>query len=218
MKDYCDILRSHDATDQLSVQVLRFADGARYRGELNGDALEPVESLVGEVESQARAARRSRPVEAYEYTTVHGRHRAAGRRRADGMGRRADRDRERRGTGEYAQILAAPDVQQFLETFDVPGMSFAIDLAARAARSTTGSAASDYSSACTERPGPRPYDDGLYTGTLQVWYRLRRHGRGARRDRGGAADRASSACGWSCRRSPRPTSRRSTGSCSRSGS
>ena len=165
MKDYCDILRSHDASDQLSVQVLRFADGARYRGELNGDPIEPVESLVGEVESQAGGSSLA-PGQSYEYTTVTD---DTGLLVVDVPTAWDDVRTETvtDDTGEYAQILAAPDVQQFLDTFDVPGMSFAIDLAAeRTVDDWIG--ASDFSSACTDT-GIEDYDDGLYTGKLQVW-------------------------------------------------
>ena len=46
MKDYCDILRSHDETDpHATPRSLRYADDARLRGEFNGDELEAIESL-----------------------------------------------------------------------------------------------------------------------------------------------------------------------------
>jgi S1-C subfamily serine protease len=40
MSDYCDILRSHQATDTLSIEVLRWANGEVLEGQLNGRALE----------------------------------------------------------------------------------------------------------------------------------------------------------------------------------
>jgi S1-C subfamily serine protease len=40
MSDYCDILRSHQATDTLSIEVLRWANGEILEGQLNGRALE----------------------------------------------------------------------------------------------------------------------------------------------------------------------------------
>ncbi len=40
MKDYCDILRSHKASDTLSVSVIRFASGELLEGQLNGRSLE----------------------------------------------------------------------------------------------------------------------------------------------------------------------------------
>jgi hypothetical protein len=40
MSDYCDILRSHEPTDTLSIQVLRWANGEVLEGQLNGRELE----------------------------------------------------------------------------------------------------------------------------------------------------------------------------------
>ncbi len=39
MSQYCDILRSHDPSDTLSVQVLRWSTGEVYDGQLNGREL-----------------------------------------------------------------------------------------------------------------------------------------------------------------------------------
>jgi len=39
MKDYCDILRSHQPTDTLSLQVIRFGTGELLEGQLNGREL-----------------------------------------------------------------------------------------------------------------------------------------------------------------------------------
>ncbi|MCK4784472.1 MAG: serine protease, partial [Desulfobacteraceae bacterium] len=40
MADYCDILRTHDAGDVLSIEVLRFSTGEILKGQLNGRPLE----------------------------------------------------------------------------------------------------------------------------------------------------------------------------------
>ncbi len=40
MADYCDILRSHDPADTLSIQVLRWSNGEVLEGQLNGRELE----------------------------------------------------------------------------------------------------------------------------------------------------------------------------------
>lgn len=45
MADYCDILRSHDAADTLSIQVLRWANGEVLEGQLNGRELELVSTF-----------------------------------------------------------------------------------------------------------------------------------------------------------------------------
>jgi S1-C subfamily serine protease len=40
MKDYCDILRSHQPSDTMSLQVIRYATGELLEGQLNGRELE----------------------------------------------------------------------------------------------------------------------------------------------------------------------------------
>jgi serine protease Do len=40
MADYCDILRSHTASDTLSIEVLRYGSGEVLAGQLNGRELE----------------------------------------------------------------------------------------------------------------------------------------------------------------------------------
>jgi S1-C subfamily serine protease len=39
MKDYCDVIRSHNATDTLSLSVIRYATGELLEGQLNGREL-----------------------------------------------------------------------------------------------------------------------------------------------------------------------------------
>jgi len=40
MKDYCDVIRSHSATDTMAVTVIRYATGELLEGQLNGRELE----------------------------------------------------------------------------------------------------------------------------------------------------------------------------------
>ncbi|MET1002146.1 MAG: S1C family serine protease [Acidimicrobiia bacterium] len=165
MKDYCDILRSHDATDVLSVQVLRFAENARLEGEFNGDPLQPVASIVDEVASAAGGSTLAEG-EAYEDTTIQD---DTGLLVVDVPTAWADIRTETVTDDEgfeYPQIIAAPDAQGFLDTYDVPGMSFAIDVNGV---KTVDNWASDFSADCAT-DGAVPYDDGAYAGTLEVWY------------------------------------------------
>jgi serine protease Do len=167
MKDYCDILRSHDASDVLSVQVLRFGDNARLKGEFNGDELQPVESIVDDVESQAGGSALA-PGEAYEYTTVQD---DTGALVVDVPTAWTDVQTEPftdDSGGSYPQIIAAPSIDGYLNDYTTPGMSFAADQTG--ARTVDDwLASSDFTADCTT-DGPEPYDDGLYQGQLQVWY------------------------------------------------
>ncbi|RIK19694.1 MAG: hypothetical protein DCC51_08560, partial [Anaerolineae bacterium] len=55
MSAYCDILRGHNMTDTMSIEVLRLADGTILAGQVNGDPLEVVRTL--ETGSTARRGR-----------------------------------------------------------------------------------------------------------------------------------------------------------------
>lgn len=52
MADYCDILRTHDADDVLSIEVLRFSTGEILKGQLNGRPLETLLSFLSEAETE----------------------------------------------------------------------------------------------------------------------------------------------------------------------
>lgn len=168
MKDYCDVLQTHEPDDVLSVQVLRFADGARYRGEFNGDELEPYESLASEVQSQSGG---SLPTgSSYtSYTTI-----------TDDSGQLqvevpaewsqvqgtplvlAD------GTELGPQIIAAGDLQVYASSYNVPGMEFAATASSAEFTTTSLLDAVGPSAECTSA-GREPYDDGLYTGEMELW-------------------------------------------------
>ena len=51
MADYCDILRTHDRSDTLSIEVLRFASQEVLEGQLNGRELAQKFSFAQQVES-----------------------------------------------------------------------------------------------------------------------------------------------------------------------
>lgn len=165
MRDYCDILRSRNPDDVLTVQVLRYNEGIRLTGEINGDELVPSESLVDEVEEQTGGSLATG--EAYEYATI-----------TDSTGvlvvdvptawsdLRTDTVTLEDG-GTFPQIIAAPSVDGFLGTYDTPGMSFIVD-ATGATAVEDFMAASNFTGDC-ESTGPEPYEDALYTGQIEYW-------------------------------------------------
>ena len=75
MGDYCDILRSHDPTDELAIQVIRSTTSEVLEGRLNGSALAVVQSLGGNPEPTAAPSAgaspgASEPPAGYEYVAV----------------------------------------------------------------------------------------------------------------------------------------------------
>lgn len=168
MKDYCDVLQTHDAGDVLSVQVLRFADETRYRGEFNGDELAPSESLASEVDQGAGGALPSGatytdyvPVSDDSGTlTVE-----VPAEWSDVTGTPLTLDD---GTEIGPQIMASTDLATYGQSYDVPGMEFA---AATADQGFTPGGLLDAigpAGDCTST-GRDPYDDGLYKGKIEIW-------------------------------------------------
>ncbi len=47
MASYCDILRGHNMTDTMSIEVLRLSDATILAGQVNGDSLKVVQTLGG---------------------------------------------------------------------------------------------------------------------------------------------------------------------------
>jgi serine protease Do len=162
MKDYCDILQSHDATDVLSAQVLRFAESARLQGEFNGDELEPYEPLGGQ-----EPATELPPGEPYsEYVTVRD---DSGTLELNVPVEWADVDgapiRLEDGT-EVRDIQAAPDLQSFRDSWAASGVDF-LALSPDAGVTTTD-LLDQVAPECTDA-GRQPYDDGLYVGEIHTW-------------------------------------------------
>ncbi len=52
MSDYCDVLRSHDSSDTLDIEVLRYASGEVLTGQLNGRELETAATFTNTVEEE----------------------------------------------------------------------------------------------------------------------------------------------------------------------
>ena len=54
MADYCDILRSHDSTDPLNVEVIRYASQEILTGQLNGRELETAVNFEQTVDEEVQ--------------------------------------------------------------------------------------------------------------------------------------------------------------------
>ena len=167
LKDYCDVLQSRNADDKLAVQVLRFDEELRLRGEFNGDELEPMESLASAVEAETG------PLEAGaaygEYIRVNDDSGSVSVEvpsswsSVDGTPITLDD-----GT-QWKNVTAATDFAAYSERWDVPGVSITA-ASADAVGTDVGAILSAYTEsalgACAD-DGQVPYDDGLYTGLVQ---------------------------------------------------
>jgi serine protease Do len=168
MKDYCDILRSHQEGEQLATQVLRYEEDARLRGEFNGDELEPVESLGTALEEETGPLETGGAGYSGEFVSVSDDSAALTVEvpvewsDVDGAPLTLDD-----GT-ELANISAAPDLGAFAESWSAPGLSFTATDQAMTPDEMLDQLLSDAGSAC-EDAGRDEYDDGLYSGKVQYY-------------------------------------------------
>ena len=190
MKDYCDILQSHQPSDPLSVQILRFATEEYLTGEFNGDPLELQYSFADQVEEDLGDEIEEAPDDTVTDDT-------GGEDPGDPVGTYTDyvlltddtgalqvevptewsdvdtfapfldADGNEDGTG----IAAAPNLEDFTNTWGTPGVQIAAW--AMSGRDFDPAEMLDvnrhsFLDACTE--GERQdYDDGLYTGLYQTF-------------------------------------------------
>jgi len=170
MKDYCDILRSHDETDQLATQVLRYEEDVRLRGEFNGDELEPIESLGTAIEEETGPIDTGGADVSYsgEFTSVSD---DSGTIFVDVPVEWSDIDGAPitldDGT-ELQNISAAPDLSAFFGDWQSPGLSLTVTYEAMTPDEMLDQLLGGAAEAC-EDAGRDDYDDGLYLGRVQYY-------------------------------------------------
>ncbi len=163
MADYCDVLRSRNPTDVMSVTVLRYASGEILEGQLNGRELEVTGSLSstdsGDVDTGTEATQQT-------YVTI-----------ADNSGALVmdvpatwnevwgDYWLDDRGDPVAGMLVAAPDADAFMESLDVPGVLFVAsrELAEEYTVDTLLDEQSFWGS-CEYQGTREYYNDGLYEG------------------------------------------------------
>jgi serine protease Do len=170
MADYCDILRSHDPDDPLSVEVYRAADDAFYEGTLNTDqVMELSYSFASELGDEV--VDDGATVAGYDsYTTLVD---AQNILTVDVPEAWIDVDTETLwGDGETAfgvAIWAATDYASWDTGWDSPGMFFgASPVLAQTETVESLLAQQDFSSQCVY-DGQYDYSDALYSGVYNVW-------------------------------------------------
>lgn len=167
MADYCDILRSRSPEDTMSFSLWRLNTGEVLEGQLNGRVAEVVSTLGGGSESSGNGGNGSAQPSG-SYMTVN-----------DDSGQLAmnvpvewsqvDGGAWLNDSGENIgiRVVASPDINGFLGSWSVPGVSF------RASDSLNLSDTEvidlfDFSGDC-EYGGREAYADQLYTGQYDIW-------------------------------------------------
>jgi len=167
LADYCDVLKSRNADDKLSVQVLRFDEQLRLTGEFNGDELEPSESLATEVVAQTGALQSGMIYPNYVRVSDN-----SGVISVEVPGEWSDVDGSPHqfddGT-QWANVMASPSVAGYEQQWDMPGVMVTAASAADVGgdlNSVLDAYAEGAMGACTDG-GREVYDDTLYQGFIQ---------------------------------------------------
>lgn len=161
MRDYCDVLRSHDATDTLSVEVLRFATSEVLTGQFNGEPLSLAFSFADTLDDQAADGA------AYtDYMTVTD---DSGMLSVSVPAEWFDVDGATVDIGGTASpsIIASPSVADYLSTWNVPGVQF---VASEALAGYTADDLLDLAGLtdCVS-DGRDDYDDGAFVGRYEMF-------------------------------------------------
>lgn len=164
MKDYCSVLESHDPSDKLATQVLRFEEDARFRGEFSGDELEPFESLEQAVEEQTGGV-----VEGGEdYTDFVEVTDDTGTISVEVPAAWAQVDGSPEGDGGIPALAAAPDLEAFNTMWSAAGVNVAATQESLDPDELLDEFLTEAGAACTDS-GREDYDDGLYVGRAQYY-------------------------------------------------
>lgn len=122
MADYCDILRSHSASDTLAIEVLRFSTSEVLEGQLNGRPLELSFTFANELGDQVAGTGTEGGYSEYQTITDD-----LGAIQMDVPSEWSDidgRSWEDDTGAEFASVFAAPNLEDFQGTWGTPGVKF----------------------------------------------------------------------------------------------
>ncbi len=127
MGDYCDILRSHDPTDELAIQVIRPSTGEVLEGRINGPALAVVKTPGGNPEPTAAPSAgaspgASQPPAGYEFVAVREKDGRVATEFPTEWSDVQQGDWTRDGEAIGAFVSGATDLVKWDEGYEVPGI------------------------------------------------------------------------------------------------
>ena len=165
MSDYCDVLRTHNSGDKLSVEVLRFRTKEVLEGELNGRQL--VQSFSFAQQEQQNTENNTEQYSGYVQV--------ADNTKAISMEVPREWKDVSAAFWKYQEkrigvsVAAAPDLDKFFKSWTAPGVFFG---ASRDMR-TLGSVdklldSNDFSKDCKHQ-GRKNYSDATYAGKYDHW-------------------------------------------------
>ena len=162
MASYCDILRSRNPEDTMTVKLTRFSTGELLEGQLNGRDLKVMGVLSGSETGGQTADTSSGYVTVNDDTGQLAVNVPASWAQVDGSAW-INSDGENLGV----RVAAAPDLDDFFNTWTTPGISFkaSSDLNTNDVELLDQV---DLSSDCTY-DSRQAYSDQLYTGQYDIW-------------------------------------------------
>jgi len=166
MSDYCDILRSHEPSDPLAIEVLRFETEEVLEGTLNsGEELTLAFSFAEELADDV-ATSNSVP---YEYMEIYDDAEVLVMQVPTTWADTDGRGWEFDGVIIGNALSAATSLEGFIGTWTTPGVFFAAS-ESLAAETEEGDLLDwwDFSDECTY-DGTYDYEDALYTGAYDLW-------------------------------------------------
>lgn len=167
MRDYCSVLRSRVPADVLTVRVLRYATGEVLEGQINGREL----AVVEQKDDEPAAA--SAPETGF--VTIRDDTGSLEMQVPDAWSDvRSNTLADPEGRSIGLQLIAAPDADAFMDTFDAPGVTLFASrtLAQEQNPSTfldTGLDQLGAENVCATYEGREPYSDALYSGYADVF-------------------------------------------------
>lgn len=158
MASYCDILRSRNPEDTMSVELIRFETGEILEGQINGRELEVTGTLDGGTTSDGGGGGYVQVADDTGTLVVSV---PASWSQVDGSAWTND------GEELGLSVVAAPDLNGFRSSWTVPGVSFkaSADLGVTDVELLD---AIDLSSDC-QYDGRESYSDQLYAGQYDIW-------------------------------------------------
>ncbi|MFN2134698.1 MAG: S1C family serine protease [Candidatus Promineifilaceae bacterium] len=170
MSDYCNILRSHNRDDVLSVEVLRFETSELLDGQLNGRPLEASFSFAQEIAESDASGQLEEGPESYDnYVTVSDNSGAIVMEIPDHW---SDLDGSEwlddDGTVIGGTLAAAPNLSDFFETYGTPGVSLIASAGLGDSDVNDLVDFYDFTDGCT-LDSRNDYEDSIYTGVFDLY-------------------------------------------------
>jgi serine protease Do len=168
MSDYCGILRTRNASDTVSIEVLRFSTSEVLKGQLNGDALETSFSFATELGAQVTD---SGTGNYSEYVLVQDDSGAIQVEIPSAWGEYTGEAWVLDGEVVGASITAAASVDNFNNTYAEPGVFFGVsdDIAQQAGNIQLLDAYSDVFRESCKFEGRYEYTDSAFEGNYEIF-------------------------------------------------